>query len=175
MEYIDILNNKGEATGEKKTRSDVHKYGYWHKVILILLVNSREEILIQKRAPNKEKNPNLWDISCAGHLSSGDSSISGAMRELEEELGIKPNENNMKLIDTIRRSYSPKEGFIENEIQDIYLYREDVEIKRIKIQKEEVSEVKFIPFEIYIKESLSNNKEFVERGNEFREILKQIK
>ena len=103
MEYIDILNNKGEATGEKKTRSDVHKYGYWHKVILILLVNSREEILIQKRAPNKEKNPNLWDISCAGHLSSGDSSISGAMRELEEELGIKPNENNMKLIDTIRR------------------------------------------------------------------------
>lgn len=163
MEYIDILNEKGEPTGEKKTRSDVHKYGYWHRVILILLINSKEEILLQKRAANKEKNPNLWDLSCAGHLSSGDSSILGAMRELEEELGIKPNEQNMQLVATIRNSYQPKEGFNENELQDIYLYRTDVEIKNIKMQEEEVSEVRFMPFEMYATEILNNNKKFVNR------------
>ncbi|MCI8518766.1 MAG: NUDIX domain-containing protein [Clostridia bacterium] len=143
--------------------------------IIILLINSKGEILLQKRSPNKEKNPNLWDLSCAGHLNSRDSSISGAMRELEEELGIKSNEQNMKLIYTIRKSYMPKEGFIENEIQDVYLYRADVDINNIKMQKEEVLEVKFIPFEIYAKEILSNNKEFVNRGNEFREIIEIIK
>lgn len=175
MEYIDILDEKGELTGKKATRNDVHKYGYWHKAILILLINSKGEILLQKRSPNKEKNPNLWDFSCAGHLNSRDSSISGAMRELEEELGIKSNEQNMKLIYTIRKSYMPKEGFIENEIQDVYLYRADVDINNIKMQKEEVLEVKFIPFEIYAKKILSNNKEFVNRGNEFREIIEIIK
>lgn len=174
MEYIDILDENGKFTGKKSTRSDVHKYGYWHRAILILLINSKGEILLQKRSANKEKNPNLWDLSCAGHLSSGDTSISGAMRELEEELGIKPNEQNMKLIYTIRKSYMPKEGFIENEIQDVYLYRTDVDINNIKMQKEEVSDVKFIPFEIYAKEILSNNKEFVNRGNEFKKIIEII-
>jgi len=43
------------------------------------------------------------------------------------------------------------------------------------MQKEEVSDVKFIPFEIYAKEILSNNKEFVNRGKEFKEIVEIIK
>ncbi len=33
MEYIDILDEKGELTGKKATRNDVHKYGYWHNYI----------------------------------------------------------------------------------------------------------------------------------------------
>ncbi len=41
----------------------------------------------------------------------------------------------------------------------------------IKMQEEEVSDVKYIPFEIYEKEILGNNKEFVNRGNEFKEIV----
>lgn len=175
MEYIDILNENGELTGEKATRSDVHKYGYWHKAIIILLINSKGEILLQKRAPNKEKHPNMWDISCAGHLSCGDTSILGAMREFKEELGIKPSKQNMKLIYTIKKSYMPKEGFIENEIQDVYLYVADIDVNSIKMQEEEVSEVKFIPFETYVKEILNNNKEFVSRGKEFKEVIEIVR
>lgn len=175
MEYIDILNDKGELTGEKATRSDVHKYGYCHRAIHVLLINSKNEILLQKRAANKEKHPNLWDISCAGHLSSGDTSIAGAMREFEEELGIKANEEDMKLIYTIRKSYSPKQGFIENELQDVYLYRKDININDIKIQKEEVSEVKYVPFELYVKNILESNKDFVNRANEYREVINIVR
>lgn len=175
VEYIDILNENGEFTGKKATRSEVHKYGYWHRAVLILLINSKKEILLQRRSANKEKNPNMWDLSCAGHLSSGDTSLLGAMREFEEELGIKADKENMKLIYTLRKSHIPKEGFIENEIQDVYLYKADIDISSIKIQKEEVSEVKFVPFEIYVKEILSNNKEFVNRGNEFKEVIEIIR
>lgn len=175
MEYIDILNEKGESTGEKATRKDIHKYGYWHRAIHVLLINSKKEILIQKRSANKEKYPNLWDLSCAGHLSHGDTSISGAMREFEEELGIKANKENMKLIYTIKKSHMPKEGFIENEFQDVYLYRADIDINDIKMQVEEVSEVKYIPFETYAKKILSENKEFVNRAKEYKEIIEIIK
>ncbi len=175
MEYIDILNEKGELTGEKATRSEVHKYGYWHRAIHILLINSKSEILLQRRSPNKEKHPNLWDISCAGHLSSGDTSMSGALREFEEELGIKANKEKMKLIYTIRKSYVPKEGFIENELQDVYLYKADIDINNIKMQKEEVSEVKYVLFETYEKEILNNNKDFVNRAKEYKEIIETVK
>lgn len=175
MEYIDILNEKGEFTGERATRVEVHKRGYWHRVIHILLINSNKEILLQKRAKNKEKNPNLWDISCSGHLSSGDTSIIGAMREFEEELGIKADKQNMNLIHTIRKSYVPREGFIENEIQDVYVYKADININNIVMQKEEVSEVKYVPFEIYVKKILSNSKEFVDRGKEYKEVIEKIR
>ena len=68
MEYIDILSEKGEITGKKATRNDIHRYGYWHRVIHILIINSRKEILLQKRTANKEKNPNMWDISWGGFV-----------------------------------------------------------------------------------------------------------
>ena len=174
MEYIDILNEKGEFTGEKATRNEVHKNGYWHRAIHVLLINSKKEILLQKRAANKEKHPNLWDISCAGHLSSGDTSISGAKREFEEELGIKADEKNMKLIYTIKKSHMPKEGFIENELQDVYLYKADIDISEFRIQKEELSEVKYVPIEEFTEALLSENKEFVKRKNEYKKVLEII-
>ena len=32
--------------------------------------------------------PGLWDVSCAGHVSAGESATTSALRELEEELGV---------------------------------------------------------------------------------------
>lgn len=174
MEYIDILNDKGEITGKIATREEVHKYGYLHRAIQVLIINSKNEVLIQRRSPNKEKHPNLWDVSCAGHLSSGDTSIEGTMRELKEELGIKPNKEKLKLIQTVQKSYIPKPGFKENEIQDIYLYEENIDIKSIKMQKEEVSEVKYIPFKLFAKKISEEDKEFVPRKREYKEVIEII-
>lgn len=174
MEYIDILNDKGDPTGEIATREDVHKNGHLHKVIHVLVINSNGELLIQKRTPNKEKNPNMWDISCAGHLSSGNTSIEGAIREFQEELGIKINSSDLKLIYSLKRSYIPKQGFIENEIQDVYLCRKDININDIVTQEEEVSEVKYIPFELYVENFYNKNKDFVYRGEEYKNIIEIV-
>ncbi len=45
MEYIDVLKEDGKITGEKKSRSDVHKYWYWHRSILILFKRSANEVI----------------------------------------------------------------------------------------------------------------------------------
>ena len=174
MEYIDILNEKGEFTGKIASRNDVHKYGLWHKAIHIFLINSQNEILVQKRTANKEKNPNMWDISCAGHLSAGATSIEGAIREFREELGIKIDKSDIKLIYTIKRSYIPKDKFIENEIQDVYICKKDIDINDIKVQKEEVAEVKYIPFEVYIEKFYNKSKDFVYRGEKYKNVIEII-
>ncbi len=30
MEYLDILDENGNKTGQKKSRKEVHSKGYWH-------------------------------------------------------------------------------------------------------------------------------------------------
>ena len=174
MEYIDILDEEGDLTGKIASREEVHKKGYWHRAINVLIINKDNELLIQKRAASKKKHPNLWDYSCAGHLSVGDSSISGAMREIEEELGIKVEEKNMKLIDTLLKSYSPKPDFFENEFQDIYLCLEDIVLEDITLQVEEVAEVKYMNFEDYKQRILEEDKDFVNRKKTHLQVLEKI-
>lgn len=46
MEYFDETNEKGEITGKVVSRQDAHKYGYWHHVVHIWIVNDKGEILL---------------------------------------------------------------------------------------------------------------------------------
>ena len=71
MEYIDILDENGIPTGETATRKEVHEKGLWHRAVLCVIVDNKNRILIQQRSANKEKYPNKWDLSVAGHVSSG--------------------------------------------------------------------------------------------------------
>jgi isopentenyldiphosphate isomerase len=57
MEYIDILDESGKPTGEKKSKKEVHEKGYWHRVVHLWLLNSRQELLIQKRSHEKDSYP----------------------------------------------------------------------------------------------------------------------
>lgn len=71
MELIDILDENGIKTGEIISREEVHKKGLWHRAIVAAIINENNEILLQQRSANKEKKPNMWDISVAGHISAG--------------------------------------------------------------------------------------------------------
>ena len=89
MELIDVLDEKRNNTGEILSREEVHKKGLWHKTAHIWVINSKGDILLQKRSPLKITSPNMWTTSASGHLSAGDSSIEGALRELKEEIRIR--------------------------------------------------------------------------------------
>ena len=85
-ELFDILDENGNPTGKTKPRSEVHREGDWHKVVHIWMINEKGEVLLQRRCATKDSSPNMLDISSAGHLSAGDDSINGAIREIKEEL-----------------------------------------------------------------------------------------
>lgn len=58
MEVLDILDKNGNRTGEVKPRKEVHSNGDWHKGFHIWIINSKKELLIQRRSPNKDVYPN---------------------------------------------------------------------------------------------------------------------
>ena len=63
MEFLDVLDENGKKTGVVRNRELIYKNGDWHRTVHVWLLNSKNELLIQKRASNKETFPNLWAIS----------------------------------------------------------------------------------------------------------------
>jgi isopentenyldiphosphate isomerase len=67
MEFFDVLDEQGNKTGEIIERNEAHKKGICHRVIQVWFINSKKELLLQKRSANKESCPNMWCVSVGGH------------------------------------------------------------------------------------------------------------
>jgi len=172
MEYLEVLNANGSKTGVKKLKSDVHKQGDWHRSVHVWLMNSQNQILIQKRAPGKAAFPNHWDISSAGHVVAGEDSLTSALRETQEELGLTLNPQDLIYLFTNTRSLVLNSGsLIENEIQDVFLVKKDVKLSDLRLQKKEVSEIKFVGLK-KLKQMIDRKTEtFVPHPDEYRKLF----
>ena len=168
MEYFDILDENGNKTGRIKLRSEVHRDGDWHKAVHIWIVNDKGEILLQRRCPTKDSNPNMLDISSAGHLTAGDDSLMGAIRELKEELNLNVNPSNLKFIKTLKRSSKYTDTFINNEFDDMYILKTNKKIDDMKYQEEEISEILFIPFDEFKKMVENKQPDLLMHTDEFK-------
>ncbi len=156
-EYFDILDENGNKIGKTKLRSEVHKDGDWHKAIHIWIINDNGDILLQRRCATKDSHPNMLDISCVGHLTVGDDSITGAIRELKEELNLDIKQEDLQFIKTLKRSSKYTETFINNEFDDLYILRTNKGIDDMKFQEEEISELFFVPYKEFKK--MVNNRQ----------------
>jgi isopentenyldiphosphate isomerase len=170
-EYIDIINNSGEISGETCLKSEAHKKGLYHASVHIWIINENNQILIQKRAADKDTFPNLWDISVAGHISAGELPINAAIREVEEEVGISIKKNQLQYIGASTKKIIHKPDFIDYELHHIYICRLNFNISELKIQKEEVSEIKLISLNKLILAVELNNPNFVPHGKTYYDIV----
>lgn len=144
-EMIDILDETtGNLTGKVVSKNEAHKTGLWHGSIHILIVNKdKTKTLLQKRCAQKKLYPNIWDIAVGGHISAGETPFNSATRELQEELGLDISDYDIVEADRIKEQLT-NNGIISNEFVSIYIIYGDIDISKIKLQEEEVSEVKWV-------------------------------
>ena len=144
-EMIDVYNEKtGEKTGEIISKSLAHKNGIWHSSIHLLIVNNdRTKTLMQKRCAEKDLYPNTWDIAVGGHISAGETPEKTVKRELEEELGLDPNDYKIEYLTKTKESLL-NNGVNSNEFVFVFIIYNDININDITLQKEEVSEAKWL-------------------------------
>ena len=76
------------ANGSKPIKIPIHE----------LKTEKGYDLLLQKRSKEKDSFPGCYDISSAGHISAGDEPLETALRELEEELGIKAEPEQLKKV-----------------------------------------------------------------------------
>lgn len=148
-ELIDVLDENGVKTGEVLSREEIHKKGLWHRAIVVAIINEKNEVLLQQRADNKEKNAGMWDISVAGHISNGQDALSAAAREINEEVSISLGYNvdikSFRYMFSYRTQQKYSEDFIENQFYDLFILRkENLSIENIKMQESEVKAIKFV-------------------------------
>ena len=87
-EIFDVVNERDQVIG-RATRQNVHQRGLMHRAIHVLVFNSLGQVFLQQRSTKKDRQPGLWDSSVSGHLDSGEEYDACAMRELQEEIGLK--------------------------------------------------------------------------------------
>jgi len=171
-EYIDVISPDGNLTGVSKSRNEIHQEGIWHRSVHIWVLNDKEELLIQRRALEKESHPGLWDVSCAGHIESGDSSRQAAVRELKEELGLTIQPEELERIFTIESHFILNNGtYKDNELVDVYLLRKNINVQALQLQPEEVESVKMISVESFRKSVLSNDSSFVPHSKIYQNLF----
>jgi isopentenyl-diphosphate delta-isomerase type 1 len=175
-EFFDVLDKDGKPTGQVCPRSIVHQNGYYHATVHVWVVNESGDILLQKRSAQKDTHPGLWDISCAGHLSAGDTPLDAAVRELYEELGISiDTPSRFQFLFRVFKSYiSPDKSIKDNEFSDVFILKiADTEI--IRFSHEEISEVKYVAQVDFGKMVAAYDPELVPHSEEYKKILKFLK
>lgn len=155
MEYFDVLNECGEFTGEIASREECHEKGLWHRAVYGFIFNKNGDVLLQKRSKNKKLWPDLWDVTAGGHVLTGEFGAQALIREIKEELGIDVAENEIKYL-VGSRSTNIKGNIVNNHFNECYIVTKNVDISNIKLQEEEVSEIKWFTKDEIIKR-IDNN------------------
>lgn len=60
-----------------------------HRAVHVLVLNPEGLLLLQKRSARKDLQPGKWDTSVGGHVGFGQTYEEAAVREAEEELGVR--------------------------------------------------------------------------------------
>lgn len=135
METWDILDRQGKPTGRTVVRGlrNLSRDEY-HLVVHVWIVNDEGKLLIQKRADIRPLMPGEW-AATGGSAVSGEDSRYAAYRELKEELGFKVNPRDFILERRMIR---------KNSITDIWSAKVNISVDKLKLQKEEVSQAKWV-------------------------------
>jgi isopentenyl-diphosphate Delta-isomerase len=144
MEYFDIYNEDGSSAEYTARRDEAHKKGLWHKTVHVWIVRENNFVLLQKRSLSKEVFPGLWDISCAGHIDAGELSLDAAIRELNEELGIRTSKDELQFLFATRQNYFQTDPLIiDNELVDVFLLKSPRDIAVMNCN-DEVTDLKYV-------------------------------
>lgn len=155
-ELIDVLDAQGNYTGESIMKSEAHSKGIYHPSIHVWFYTTNGEILIQQRAKDKDTHPGLWDVSVAGHIGAGEDITSSAIREVEEEIGLKVLPKDLHKIGVFKYSYQHHEHLLDREFHHTYLSQLKVAVSELVMQEVEVDDLALISISTF-REDLKNN------------------
>ena len=129
-EILELVDENDNVIGEVLKREANKDPRLWHREAAVLLYSADKKILFQKRSLKKLVAPGEWQITAAGHVTKGLTTLEAAHKELKEELGF---DAELKFIDKnlVKKS---------NETHFTYRYIGKYAGQKIEMEKDEVEE-----------------------------------
>ena len=134
MEIFDLYTAERERTGRTMARGEKTPEGLYRLVVHVCVFSPEGRMLIQRRQPFKHGWSGMWDVSVGGHADAGESSAMAAQREIWEELGLPVSLEGERPVLTIHWEH----GF-----DDFFTVTRDVRVDELRLQAEEVAEVRW--------------------------------
>lgn len=173
-EIIDIVDENNNLVGTQASRNQAHHEGLWHRIINICIYNSKGEILLQLRSKDKMIYPDMWDISVAGHIGAREDPLVAALREAGEETGLNARAEDLHFY-KIRSEQYQNDNVNMKEFLYIYLLKYDGNIENLRIQKEELQSIEFMPIAKIEEELSSGSKRYAPHGEYWSDIVGEVK
>lgn len=123
-EYIIAVDNFDKEIGPIE-KMEAHYKGVLHRAFSILIFNSNNELLLQKRHSEKYHSPRLWTNTCCSHPRFGESLQEAVYRRLKEEMGFTCE---LKEIFSFVYKVEFEDNLLENEFDHVFVGTYDGEI-----------------------------------------------
>ena len=154
MEVWDLYNEKRELTGRIHIRGEEVPQGFYHLVVHIWIRNSKGEYLISQRSADRPAYPLMWEC-VGGSVTKGEDSLTGALRETKEEVGLTLSPEDGKLVySVVGRVVN---GVKFTDIVDVWLFEYDGPVSLDQATTNEVAQTDWMTKE-QIKELFDTGK-----------------
>jgi len=121
-----------------------------HRAFSVIIFNSKNQMLVQKRSDKKKTWPGFWANACCSSPKKGEDVIDSAKRRMQEELGFNCE---LKFLFKFRYKAKYDDDWGENEIDHVLQGGYDGPINP---NEDEIDEIKFTNIE-ELKEDAKNN------------------
>lgn len=87
MELWDLYDKDRRPLGHTHQRGLPVPPGAYHLAVIVVILNPKGEVLLTRRAPEKDACPGWWE-NTGGSVLAGETSRQAIARELREETGL---------------------------------------------------------------------------------------
>ncbi len=134
MEMCDVVDELGARTGRTVARGTRLAPGEFYLVVHVWIRDEAGKYLIQQRAPDLSLDPGIW-ATTVGYVQAGEDSLAGAIREVNEELGLWLMPAQLRRLERLKT---------ENRIEDLWLADVSPHLREAPRMGSEVSNWKWV-------------------------------
>lgn len=141
----EVLDEHGLPTGQILDRETVHKDQLWHAVVNVWIINSKNELLMQLRAPGADLFPNVWDVSIGTHLQPQESPVVAALRCLQTELGVSATTEKLEHLFNVQSANPMANNTFHKVLGHVFLLQQDLNLVDVHVDPAKISRLEWVP------------------------------
>ena len=137
MELWDLYNENRELIGCDHIRGEEIPQGCYHLVVHVWIRNGKGEYLLSQRSADRPSFPLMWEC-VGGSVLKGEDSLTGAIREVQEEVGVLLSAKRGTLVKSVVRE--ELNGVPFRDILDVWLFEYDGPVTLEQATTQEVAQ-----------------------------------